>query len=78
LILFFCTVCYNIYIQLDATSEELVGVSVTSPLFRDKFISLLNDISAGRVLLVVCDRFDESLLVLQALGIVRPDALPIR
>jgi hypothetical protein len=30
------------------------------------------------VLLVVCDRFDESLLVLQALGIVRPDALPIR
>ena len=50
---------------LDATSEELVGMRSSESGFHGKFLDLLRDVITGKVLLLVCDRFDESLLVLE-------------
>lgn len=50
---------------LDATSEELVGLRTSDPAFADGFEQLLLDVMSGKVLLLVCDRFDESLLVMR-------------
>jgi hypothetical protein len=49
---------------LDASAEELVGVSATDPAFAERYAELLQDVAAGRVVLLVCERFDESLLLL--------------
>jgi hypothetical protein len=52
---------------LDATSEELVGLRTHDPGFESGFKQLLLDVLSGRVLLLVTDRFDESLLVVRGL-----------
>jgi len=52
---------------LDATSEELVGLRRQDPGFESGFKHLLQRILAGKVLLLVTDRFDESLLVMRRL-----------
>lgn len=50
---------------LDATSEELVGVRTTDPTFEVKFQELLHSVASGELYLMVCDRYEESLLVLR-------------
>ena len=61
---------------LDATAEELVGLPADDPLFRGRYEQLLLDVAKARVLLLVCDRFDESMLVLgKILGLSGMDSL---
>ena len=61
---------------LDATAEELVGLPADDPLFRGRYEQLLLDVASARVLLLVCDRFDESMLILgKILGLSGMDSL---
>lgn len=61
---------------LDATAEELVGLPADDTLFRGRYEQLLLDVAEARVLLLVCDRFDESMLVLgKILGLSGMDSL---
>lgn len=61
---------------LDATAEELVGLPTDDPLFKGLYEQLLLDVASARVLLLVCDRFDESMLVLgKILGLSGMDSL---
>ena len=57
---------------LDATSEELVGLRRQDPGFESGFKILLQRILTGKVLLLVTDRFDESLLVMRRLMLAHP------
>lgn len=50
---------------LDATSEELTGRAVQSKGFRAAHDALLADIAEQRIFLIVCDRFDASVLILR-------------
>jgi hypothetical protein len=59
---------------LDSTAEELVGLRAGDAAFPARFRALLDDVAGGRVLLLVCDRFEESLLVLDA---VLRNSMPI-
>jgi hypothetical protein len=52
---------------LDSTAEELVGLRTGDAAFPARFRDLMDDVATGRVLLLVCNRFEESLLVLDAL-----------
>lgn len=54
---------------LDATSEELTGLRVSGDKhFRSAFYSeLVPMIASGKIFLVVCDRFEESIVVLRKL-----------
>eukprot|EP01032_Pedospumella_encystans_P012459 gene12459-14417_t len=57
---------------LDATSEELVGLRRQDPEFESGFKNLLQRVLTGKVLLLVTDRFDESLLVMRRLILAHP------
>ena len=50
---------------LDATAEELVGLRAQHRGFESRFGELLDKVLKGKVVLLVTDRFDESLLVLR-------------
>lgn len=64
---------------LDATAEELVGLRTGDQTFPAQFAQLLADVAEGRVLLLVCERFEESLLVLNKLFLgVNDDAVSAR
>lgn len=52
---------------LDASSEELVGLRRQDPGFESGYGQLLQRVLSGKVLLLVTDRFDESLLVMRKL-----------
>ena len=65
--------CYDFKYRtgLDATSGELVGLEaakLAGAALHPKFERLLADVAAGRVLLLVADRFDQSLVVLALLA----------
>lgn len=73
--------CYVRYISghyfkyrtgLDATSEELVGLRRQDPGFQSRYKKLLQRVLSGKVLLLVADRFDESLLVMRRLMLAQP------
>lgn len=63
---------------LDATSEELTGVRSSDPTFPNKFQQLLDEVASGELFLLVCDRFEESLLVLRrkVLGLGDSNGVP--
>ena len=63
---------FNYRTGLDATAEELVGLRRQDPGFEPGFKDLLQRIVAGKVLLLVTDRFDESLLVMRQLMLAHP------
>lgn len=50
---------------LDATIEELIGLSKYHPSFEHKFNEFLKRLMTGKVILLIADRFDESVLILR-------------
>jgi hypothetical protein len=49
---------------LDATVEEIIGISKDNDSFQELFESLIDNIYNGKIFLLVLDRFDESLLIM--------------
>lgn len=71
----YAAVAFKYRTGLDATAEELVGLRTSDQAFQRQFAQLLSDVTGERVLLLVCERFEESLLVLHRLFLAVNDGV---
>eukprot|EP01038_Epipyxis_sp_PR26KG_P008367 gene8367-11321_t len=65
---YYDSVFFKYRTNLDATSDELLGLDKrhNRKLFHKKFLDLIESVASGKIYLLVCDRFDESMLLLNS------------
>lgn len=56
---------YKYAVGLEATSQEITGAAIDAETFAASFQDVLRRVFDYRLFLIVCDRFDESILVLR-------------